>query len=268
MTEVKPAPKRDRSPQFPYIGLGKAVERIQKIFEKARRHEVRVADIAADWGLSAKSSSTDRNVAALLAYGLVEENGSGEARKIKVSEAAWRILDDGRPGVKEKLLAEAAMRPAIMADYARKWEGGRPDDTHALSQLKFEGGFTEDGASQFLRVFDETIRFTSESPSDKDTATGETAERQEQAKVQEKFEPPSENPTPPGAQRKVATMQGERELTTGLLSKDANFRLIVSGKVGVREIEMLIKKLELDKEILADPDADDEETRWPKTPGE
>jgi hypothetical protein len=47
-------------------------------------------------------------------------------------------------------------------------------------------------------------------------------------------------------------MEGERELTTGLLSKDANFRLIVSGKVGEKEIDRLIRKLQLDKEILAD----------------
>ena len=46
-------------------------------------------------------------------------------------------------------------------------------------------------------------------------------------------------------------MVEERELTTGLLSKDSSFRLIVSGQIGVKEIEMLIKKLELDKEILA-----------------
>jgi hypothetical protein len=51
-------------------------------------------------------------------------------------------------------------------------------------------------------------------------------------------------------------MEGERELTTGLLSKAASFRLIVSGPVGVREIERLIKKLELDKEILADESED------------
>ena len=53
-------------------------------------------------------------------------------------------------------------------------------------------------------------------------------------------------------------MEGERELTTGLLSKGASFRLIVSGKVGDREIERLIKKLELDKEILAERDTTDE----------
>ena len=52
-------------------------------------------------------------------------------------------------------------------------------------------------------------------------------------------------------------MSGERELTAGLLSKGANFRLLVSGQVGVKEIERLIAKLELDKEILAE--ADDEE---------
>jgi hypothetical protein len=46
--------------------------------------------------------------------------------------------------------------------------------------------------------------------------------------------------------------------TTGLLSKDANFRLIVSGPLGVKEIERLIQKLELDKEILAEPERDDE----------
>jgi hypothetical protein len=34
--------------------------------------------------------------------------------------------------------------------------------------------------------------------------------------------------------------------TTGLLSKSASFRLIVSGAVGVKEIELLIRKLELD----------------------
>lgn len=47
-------------------------------------------------------------------------------------------------------------------------------------------------------------------------------------------------------------MHGERELTTGLLSKDASFRLIVSGNVGEKEIDRLIAKLIIDKEILAE----------------
>jgi hypothetical protein len=51
-------------------------------------------------------------------------------------------------------------------------------------------------------------------------------------------------------------MAGERELTTGMLAKGASFRLIVTGNIGVKEIERLIQKLEIDKEILADQEAD------------
>jgi hypothetical protein len=66
-------------------------------------------------------------------------------------------------------------------------------------------------------------------------------------------------PPPPtrGPKEKVPLMAGERELTTGLLAKEASFRLIVSGKIGVREIERLIQKLEIDKEILAEDGVDD-----------
>jgi hypothetical protein len=58
-----------------------------------------------------------------------------------------------------------------------------------------------------------------------------------------------------GKQReRLILMEGERELTTGMLAKDASFRLIVNGKIGVKEIERLIQKLQIDKEILADQD--------------
>jgi hypothetical protein len=52
-------------------------------------------------------------------------------------------------------------------------------------------------------------------------------------------------------------MDTERVLAEGLLSKSASFRVLVQGAIGDREIERLIAKLELDKEILAD---DDDET--------
>ncbi len=46
----------------------------------------------------------------------------------------------------------------------------------------------------------------------------------------------------------------ERVLQSGMLSKHASYRVIVSGPVGEAEIERLLKKLEMDKEILADGD--------------
>jgi hypothetical protein len=251
--EPKDTSKRDRSPKFPYIGLSKALERIQVLYDKVKRYDARIADIAKDWGLSATSSSTDRTVAALQSFGLIDDSGSGENRKIKLTELAVRILADQRPGVREGLLSEAALKPPIISDYARKWTGGRPDETHALGQLQFDGGFTEEGAKMFLRVFDDTIKFTKESVSDKLPDTEAEAGRE---KADEGADSAAQNQLKAQTARqplaKGKLMDGERELTTGMLSKAASFRLIVSGDVGVKEIDRLIAKLELDKEILAE----------------
>jgi hypothetical protein len=162
-----PPGKRDRSPNFPAIGLGRAMERAQQLYNRARRYEARLPEVASAWGLAAKSSATLQTAAALIAFGLAEDSGSGEARKIKISDLGWRILEDQRPGIREKGLAEAALRPKLIADYAEHWKAGRPDDNFCISELKIERGFTEEAAARFLRVFDETIQFASSSRPDK-----------------------------------------------------------------------------------------------------
>lgn len=200
----KEGAKRDRSPKFPYIGLGKALERIETLYGKVRRYEARVADIAKDWDLSPKSSSTDRTVAALQSFGLIEDSGSGENRKIKLSELGARILADHRPGIRDALLADAATKPTAIAEYAQRWRGGRPDEAHALSQLQFEGGFTSDAAKVFLRVFDETIRFASVPDIDK-TADNKSDRIQDDGSIHR--EPPEpeqiEEDEPPSKRREV-----------------------------------------------------------------
>jgi hypothetical protein len=50
----------------------------------------------------------------------------------------------------------------------------------------------------------------------------------------------------------LAPMEGERELSSGMLAASTSFRLLVKGRVGAKEIERLIRKLELDRDILAD----------------
>jgi hypothetical protein len=44
-------------------------------------------------------------------------------------------------------------------------------------------------------------------------------------------------------------MEGERELTTGLIPKSASSRLIVTGKIGPKEIDTLLRKLAIDMDI-------------------
>lgn len=269
-TDTNPPPeaskvRKERSPSFPFIGLSKALERVRAVYAHAKRHEARLADLAAAWGMGVKSSGTIQTVAALVAYGLLEDQGSGEARKFKVTDLALKALEDQRPGAREAAQAEAALKPKLVAEYVEKWRGGRPADGICISELRFERSFTEDGAKAFLKVFDDTAGFTKGVESDKnpDQAAQLDGQKVEESgdKSADKFKLPWEknNPPPPPKppvkqpERRIL-MEGERELTTGMLAKDASFRLIVSGRIGVKEIERLIKKLEIDKEILAEQD--------------
>jgi hypothetical protein len=184
-------PKKDRSPNFPFIPLSKAVERTRELFTQAKRHEARLVDVAGAWGLGIKSSTTLQTIGALLAYGLLEDSGSGESKKFKVSDLGWKALEDSRPGAKESALREAALKPKWIAEYAEKWKAGRPADPICISELKFDHGFTDEAAATFLKVFDGTIQFATPSKGDK---VGDKAAVKGAGKGEKTQEPPGPLP--------------------------------------------------------------------------
>src|SRR5688572_9817340 len=102
MTEIEqegaPPPavtnKKDRSPSFPFITLTKAVERARELFTAAKRHEMRLPDAAAAMNYGAKSSGAIQTLAALIAYGLLEDSGAGDARKFRISDLGFKALED------------------------------------------------------------------------------------------------------------------------------------------------------------------------------
>jgi hypothetical protein len=85
--------------------------------------------------------------------------GGGADRRIQVSDLAWRILSDARPGAKEQAIREAALKPRLIAEYASQWVADRPSDAHCISELHLDRGFTQEAAKLFLKVFDETVGF-------------------------------------------------------------------------------------------------------------
>jgi len=151
--------KKERSPSFPFISLEKAVGRASALYEKHKREAARLTAVAPTWGYGTKSSGLLQTVAALKQFGLVEDFGSGEERKVQLSDLGRRILIDERPGAKEAALREAAKRPRLIAEYVDRWVPDRPSDSHCVSELQFDRGFTSEAARSFLRVFDDTVAF-------------------------------------------------------------------------------------------------------------
>jgi hypothetical protein len=245
------APK-DRSPSFPFIPLQAAIERLEAFEKYFGRHPARVAKVGLAWGMKERSSQSDQTAAALRSFGLVKYVGMGAERHIALTDEGRGYIRAQQDAIKRALLKQCALRPKIIRHFWAQWGADRPPDPVALDLLH-DAKFSDGGALNFLKVYDDTIAYAGLSDSDKIPL--ELADDGED-NGEEDADPP---PPPPPPQGKVKVVTGERELTTGLLSKDASFRLIVSGQIGVKEIERLIRKLELDKEILADQDDGGEE---------
>lgn len=56
----------------------------------------------------------------------------------------------------------------------------------------------------------------------------------------------------------VMTLSGEREFLRGPLSREAAYRLLVSGDIGARELAKIIKILTLQKELLLESETEDD----------
>lgn len=163
MTNATEAPKtetskKERSPSFPFISLRKAVERARAMHDRYKREPARVIVVGSVWGLGAKSSGLLQTVAALKQYGLLDDSGSKEDRRIALTPLALRILIDTRPGQREDGLREAALKPRLFNELQR-WASHRLPDDHLMSELRFDRNFTEEAAKTFIRVFFDTMEF-------------------------------------------------------------------------------------------------------------
>ena len=206
------------------------------------------------------TSQAAQTLAALKAFGLVDYKGSGDARAVSVSDQGRTYLRAQQEEIKREVLKRAALRPKWMAYFWPTWGQDRPQDAICLDLLVFTHKFNPNAAPGFLKVYDETIDYAKLASSDKvtlvDNGDDEEDEPMQEATADHPADVGRRPPPPPAAAVPLAA--GERVLTTGLLAKDASFKLIVSGRVGPKEIDILIRKLQLDKEILADPTIDDE----------
>jgi hypothetical protein len=252
---------RDRSPSFPFISLKIAIARLVEFEQKFGRQESPADRAYLAWGMKGDTSQAQQTLAALKAFGLVDYKGSGPKRFIAISDDARTYLRAQQESVRKEVLKKLALKPRWIGHFWPLWDAARGPDEACLDALVLTHKFNQNAAPLFLSVYDETIAFAGLSDSDKlmDSSGSEAGSASETEDIDNgdsgksplSSAPP---PLPPVQKQKAKLMESERELTTGLLSKDASFRLLVSGVVGVTEIERLIRKLELDKEILADQD--------------
>lgn len=252
--------RKFRSPPYPSIGLGKAVERARQLYQKALHHGVGVPVLAEAWEYGEKSSALFATAAALIQFGLLTDDGSGSKRKFAVTDVALRIIKDADPASPKRIeaLKSAALKPMIHKELWARFAGASDVSTVVLrNYLTLDRGdegkarYSDQAADDAIRVYRDAISFVGLLE-----AQNETEESAEQPSADEfEPEPVIEREAPRASSAPAVAARSnlnERELVSGLLSRDSGFRVLVYGPVGPREIDRLIAKLQLDRDILAE----------------
>jgi hypothetical protein len=168
----EPTPKkRVRSPSYPSIDLEEALQRTKVIWEKAKKFFVAATTANTYWGYEAYSSNGFSITAALKKFGLIEEEGNGTQRQIKLTEDAIALVFNpplDSPEYREKL-KEVALKPFIHSELWSRYDGDLPDDAVIERYLVLERGFNSIYVKPFIKQFKRTIEFSSLKPCDKTT---------------------------------------------------------------------------------------------------
>lgn len=169
---IDSAGSRDRSPAYPNIPLQAALERLVEFHNHFKRSPGRAETIGSAWGIKGKAY-VDRTTAALRYFGLLDYRGVGNDRQIVVSEDGLKYLRAQQEETKQEVIKSAALRPKQIAKFWAIWGPDRPAKKACLDELMFTHGFSSKGASEFLRIYDDTIRFAGLANSDKLPAEAE-----------------------------------------------------------------------------------------------
>ena len=145
-----------RSPSFPFISLPEAVYRARELYDAERRNLVHPDVAVACWGYSPRSSGGKQTIAALRAYGLLEDV-RGELR---LTDRAQHILvrEPGTAG-RSDLLRQAALSPPVFAKLWERYGADLPSDKSLRSYLVLELKFNENAVGDLLRSYRETLAF-------------------------------------------------------------------------------------------------------------
>lgn len=152
----------DASTRFPFINLEKAIGRAQQIFAGDKSGKPMPVPTAFQlWGYSPKSSGGFQTVSALKMYGLLEDEGANADRRVKLTSTARRYFLDERDDVRNSMLAQFALTPALFKALWERdgWADGIPADTVARSHLKVERNLNDQSARALLSVLKETLHY-------------------------------------------------------------------------------------------------------------
>jgi len=161
MSEEQHAQKRPkgRSPAYPAISLEKAIQRVRQLYIRDKQYAIPVSSLPDIWGYSGLNGPASLTISALKKFGLVNDEGAKDERRIKVTDSAVHILNHPSSDARAEAIRDAALLPPIHRELWEAYGASLPSDANLEWRLTRERGFTETGAKEFIREWRETMEF-------------------------------------------------------------------------------------------------------------
>jgi len=146
---------------YPYEDLHKSINRARVIYKSLGRNPKNKNDLADRWGLKVTSSTFRCVLAALRAFGLLDEVVGREEPLVKLSERALDIVADHREGDPQWHLAirDAALAPKLHADLWEQYKAKLPNDIEIRRYLVRGRNFNDRTVDTFIQEYKSTLEF-------------------------------------------------------------------------------------------------------------
>lgn len=159
-----PKPPRTRSPNYPNFNLEESLKKADRLYEANDTHYAAWGAVASQLDYTPTSSSFAKAIGAMAQFGLIQDQGSGENRQIKVSGRYLDIkLNPPDSPQRAAALREAALAPKLHAELWEKYEHKLPptDDAirYYLLRERTEGTFNRAVADGFIEQLRTSLKF-------------------------------------------------------------------------------------------------------------
>ena len=237
--------RKGRSPAYPSIPLGAAIEKAQAQYDAEGKYAAPLSSAFKAWGYSPKSSGGRDTRASLRYFGLIVVEGDGEMAKIKLTEDALRVLIDKREDQTERnaVIRRLALNPVSHKKIWSKFSEGIKSDATAKHFLVWEEGYNESAAEALIAEFKETAAFARLY----ETATPLKIDVSDSASEEDVDPDPDDDAAiaddmankPPVTKANVGVAEGERIAFIEENEPGQYLKLIVSGSVDDMMLEAL-----------------------------
>lgn len=232
---------RTRSPGYPSIPLGQAIDLTKKLHDHDRTNPVDRVAAAKNIGYSGITGASAKVLADLAHYGLVERAGKGALR---VTQLAVDILYPVSAADRHGALLTAATCPDLFAEIRGQFPDGIPSE-NALRSYLMRNSFASAAIPYAIKSYTETARLVeedggTESHGEPSAGVAESGQEAAEATSANQRKPAQEQQRQPRNDgQKVPLMEGERVIFMDEVGPGQYLKVIASGDLDSSLIEAM-----------------------------